>query len=242
MDVEAFGVRFSPLDTTGALAAITARRPGAPFACVVTPDAVHVVNYECGEPGFKAGIDGAWLRLNNSRVVTRLARLALGVDLPLAPGSDLTAPMTGGAIGADDAVTIIGGAAAMERRLRERFGSRRLLRHDPARGFIADPVAMAACVDFVLAHPARYVFLACGAPQPELLAPRIVERGGAVGTGLCIGASLLFATGLEQRAPALMQHAGLEWLHRLAREPRRMSRRLVGGLLPLLSLAWRSRR
>ena len=242
MDIEAFGVRFSPLDTAGALAAITARRPGAPFAYVATPNAVHVVNYERGEPRFKAGIDGAWLRLNDSRVVARLARLTLGVDLQLAPGSDLTALLVGGAVGADDAITIIGGTAEMERRLRERFGWRQLLRHDPPLGFIADPVAVAACIDFVLAHPARYVFLACGAPQSELLGLRIVERGGAVGTGLCIGASLLFVTGLEQRAPALMQRAGLEWLHRLMREPRRMGRRLVGGQLPLLSLAWRSRR
>ena len=241
-EILAFGTRFSPLDTAGALAAILARPPRAPFAYVCTPNAVHVVNYERGEPRFRAGIDGAWLRLCDSRVVARLAALTAGVQLPLALGSDLTLSMVrDGAVGPEDPVTIIGGTAAMEQRLRDRFGWRNIARHDPPFGFIADPGEVARCVDFVLAHPARFVFLACGAPQSELLGLRITEGGGAVGTGLCIGASLLFATGLEARAPLVMQRAGLEWLHRLALQPRRMSQRLVRSQLPLLWLAARQR-
>jgi exopolysaccharide biosynthesis WecB/TagA/CpsF family protein len=174
-------------------------------------------------------------------VVARLAAALLGVRLPLALGSDLTVEMVTRAIRPDDAITIIGGTDEMERRLRTRFGWVNLARHDPPFGFIADPAAVARCVDFVLAHPARYVFLACGAPQSELLGRRIVERGGAVGTGLCIGASLLFVTGLERRAPMFMQRAGLEWLHRLIQEPRRMSVRLRKSQLPILWLALRYR-
>lgn len=240
-DIEAFGTHFSPLDRRQALAAITARPPDAPFAYVCTPNAVHVVNYERGEPRFRAGIDGAWLRLCDSRVVARLAAALLRVRLPLALGSDLTVDMVNGVIRPDDAITVIGGTDEMERRLRERFGWRRLARHDPPFGFIADPAEVDRCVGFVLAHPARYVFLACGAPQSELLGHRIVERGGAVGTGLCIGASLLFATGLERRAPMIMQRAGLEWLHRLVQEPGRMSVRLRKSQLPILWLALRYR-
>ncbi len=239
-DIAAFGTSFSPLDTAGALAAVLARPERAPFAYLCTPNAVHVVNYERGEPRFRAGIDGAWLRLCDSRVVARMAALSLGVRLPLALGSDLTLAMVRTGVSPADRVTIIGGTAEMERRLRERHGWQ-IARHDPPFGFIADPAAVAACVDFVLAHPARYVFLACGAPQSELLGLRITERGGAVGTGLCIGAALLFATGLEARAPAVMQRAGLEWLHRLILQPRRMSQRLVRSQLPLLWLAARHR-
>ena len=241
-EIAAFGTRFSALDLRGALAAITRRNPGAPFAYVCTPNAVHVVNYEAGEPRFVDGIDGAWLRLCDSRVVARLARVALGVSLPLALGSDLTLEMVQGGVRREDPVTVIGGTAEMERRLRDQFGWRHLARHDPPFGFINDPAEVARCVDFVLAHPARYVFLACGAPQSEVLGRRIVERGGAVGTGLCIGASLLFATGVEQRAPGLMQRAGLEWLHRLMLEPKRMSVRLRKSQLPLLWLAVKYRR
>ena len=241
-EMTAFGTRFSPLDTDGATAAIVARTPDMPFVYVVTPNAVHVVNYGRRETRFVAGIDGAWLRLNDSRVVTRLARLASGVRLKLAPGSDLTALMLQGAVRPDDTVTIIAGTGEMDHRLRERHGWRNVSRYEPPFGFISDPAELDRCVDYVLAHPARYVFLACGAPQSELLGLRIVERGGAVGTGLCIGASLLFATGLEQRAPRIMQRIGLEWLHRLMLEPRRMGERLIKGQLPLLILALRHHR
>ena len=241
-EILAFGTRFSPLDTAGALELILARPPGAPFAYVCTPNAVHVVNYERHDPRFRAGIDGAWLRLCDSRVVARLAALTGDIHLPLALGSDLTLSMVrDGGVRPEDPVTIIGGTDAMEQRLRGQFGWRNLARHDPPFGFIADPAEVKRCVDFVLAHPARFVFLACGAPQSELLGLRITERGGAIGTGLCIGASLLFATGLEARAPRLMQRAGLEWLHRLVLQPRRMSQRLVKSQLPLLLLAARQR-
>ncbi len=239
-EIAAFGTSFSPLTTAEALAAIVARPADAPFAYVCTPNAVHVVNYERGEPRFRAGIDGAWLRLCDSRVVARIATLALGIQLPLGLGSDLTLAMVRGAVTPADRVTVIGGTAEMERRLSAHHGWQ-ISRHDPPFGFIRDPAEVARCIDFVLAHPARYVFLACGAPQSELLGLRITERGGAVGTGLCIGASLLFATGLEARAPMAMQRAGLEWLHRLLLQPRRMSQRLVKNQLPLLWLAARHR-
>ena len=238
-EVTVFGTRFSSLDTREALAAIVARPLNAPFAYVATPNAVHVVNYDAGNPQFVAGINGAWLRLNDSRVVTRLAWMLLGKHLKLAPGSDLTALMTTSGMYANDAVTIIGGTAEMERRLRERFGWNNISRHEPPLGLVEDRAAMQRCIDFVVAHPSRYVFLACGAPQSEMLGLQIAIDGRAVGTGLCIGASLLFVTGLQQRAPVVMQRAGLEWLHRLLCDPRRMSRRLFKGQLPLLSLALR---
>ncbi len=82
-ELTVFGTRFAQLDTGEVLAAIAARPADAPFAYVATPNAVHVVNYERGEPRFRAGIDGAWLRLCDSRVVARLAALALGVRLKL---------------------------------------------------------------------------------------------------------------------------------------------------------------
>jgi N-acetylglucosaminyldiphosphoundecaprenol N-acetyl-beta-D-mannosaminyltransferase len=241
LDIQAFGMAFSPLTGVQALAAITARSPKASFVYVCTPNAVHVVNYERGEPHFRNGIDGAWLRLCDSRVVAQLAASLLSVRLPLATGSDLTMDMVRGGIDPTDAIVVIGGTDEMERRLRSQFGWNNLERHDPPFGFINNPMEVDRCIDFVLAHPARYVFLACGAPQSEMLGHYIAQRGGAIGTGLCIGASLLFATGLERRAPVFVQRAGLEWLHRLIQEPRRMGRRLYKSQLPILWLALRYR-
>jgi exopolysaccharide biosynthesis WecB/TagA/CpsF family protein len=94
-------------------------------------------------------------------------------------------------------------------------------------GFIHDEAAIQAAVGFVQAHPARFVFLCVGSPQQERLAARIQATGGATGVGLCLGAALEFVTGAKRRAPAWMQRAHLEWLHRLGSEPRRLWRRYL---------------
>ena len=239
--VWALGTEFSDLDLNDALRVITARPSMSSFAYVCTPNAVHVVNYARNAPGYRAGIDAAWLRLCDSRVLARLMMAAFGLRLKLAVGSDLTLALLQTGISEDDDVTVIGGDAMLADRLRTGFGLHRIALHAPPFGFAADPAALAKCVAFVRSHPARYVFLACGAPQSELLGAAIVDDGGCSGTGLCIGSSLLFATGLAVRAPAIWQRAGLEWLHRLLQEPGRLGSRLAHSQLPLLKLIFRYR-
>ena len=94
-------------------------------------------------------------------------------------------------------------------------------------GFDRDAAALRAAVEFVLAHPARFVFLAVGSPRQEILAAAIAATGRATGTGLCVGASLSFLAGAERRAPHWMRRQGLEWLFRLLSDPRRFSRRYL---------------
>ena len=67
------------------------------------------------------------------------------------------------------------------------------------------------------------------------------QAGGAVGVGLCIGASLDFLTGRKARAPLWMRKASLEWLHRLLSEPRRLWRRYLveGPRIFVLTMRWR---
>jgi exopolysaccharide biosynthesis WecB/TagA/CpsF family protein len=162
-----------------------------------------------------------------------------GERLPLAPGSDITCELFDRVIAADDPICVIGGTVEMVERLRSRFGLCHLAQHIPPLGFIEQPAAVEAAMAFVRDHPSRFVFLACGAPQSEALAARIASRGEASGVGLCIGASLLFVTGLVRRAPPLWRRYGLEWLYRLLQEPRRLGWRLLTGQLPLLWVALR---
>jgi len=44
---------------------------------------------------------------------------------------------------------------------------------------------------------------------------------------LGVGASLDFVAGIQKRAPRWMSKAGLEWLYRLAQEPRRLAARYL---------------
>lgn len=220
------GVRFDDLDLEGALTLVAARDAGLPFAYVVTPNADHLLRLEAGDAALRALYDGAWLSLNDSRVLRLLAGRR-GVRLNLAPGSDLAAALFARVITPATPVTVIGGTPALIEALRARFGLTVLFHHDPPMGFIRDAAAVEAAVAFVQAHPARFVFLCVGSPQQERLAARIQAAGGATGLGLCLGAALEFVTGAKARAPAWMQRAHLEWLHRLVSEPRRLWRRYL---------------
>jgi UDP-N-acetyl-D-mannosaminuronic acid transferase (WecB/TagA/CpsF family) len=82
--------------------------------------------------------------------------------------------------------------------------------YDPPLGFDSNQASLDAAVDFVLANPSRFVFLAVGSPRQEILAAAIAAMGRASGIGLCIGASLEFIAGAAKRAPVWMQYAGLE--------------------------------
>ena len=51
-----------------------------------------------------------------------------------------------------------------------------------------------------------------------------------------LGASLEFMLGLKARAPRIFQRLGLEWLHRMLTEPRRLGGRYISSVVPLASL------
>jgi exopolysaccharide biosynthesis WecB/TagA/CpsF family protein len=113
--------------------------------------------------------------------------------------------------------------------------------YDPPMGFDRDPVTLGQAVEFVLANPARFIFLAVGSPRQERLAEEIQATGRATGVGLCIGASLDFLAGATPRAPGWMQRAGIEWLHRLCRDPKRLARRYLLDSPPIFALLLRER-
>ncbi len=64
------------------------------------------------------------------------------------------------------------------------------------------------------------------------------HRGKINAVMIGVGAAFDFHAGLKRRAPLWWQHDGLEWLHRLAAEPRRLFRRyLVANTLFLVGFA-----
>ncbi len=235
------GVPFTPLTLTEASDRIAARDPEAPFAFVTTPNAQQTVHVDRGDALLAKAHDQSWLVLNDSRILRLLSRTLFGEDLSLAAGSDLTVDLLTRHLRPDDTVTIIGGTDEVERRLRTQFGLRRIARHDPPMGFYRDEAAIERCVAFIEARPARYVFLATGCPQSEMLAGRVLEQGQATGVGLCIGSSLHFATGVVSRAPLWVRRAHLESIYRLLQNPRRHARRVFHESIPVLGIAARLR-
>ena len=237
--VHLLGVEFAGLGAEEVVRHLAARPAGAPFAYVVTPNADHLCRL-ASRPELRRLYDAASLRLLDSRVVARLARL-LGLPAPpVVTGSDLTAALfERGLVAPSDPVAVLGGPERSADALRARFGLTRLAHHNPPMGFDRDPVALEQAIRFLEGNPARFAFLAVGSPRQEIVAEALVRRGKATGIGLCIGSSLLFLTGDERRAPRLVQRAGLEWAWRLSGDPKRLARRYLVDSPKVLRLLMR---
>jgi N-acetylglucosaminyldiphosphoundecaprenol N-acetyl-beta-D-mannosaminyltransferase len=75
------------------------------------------------------------------------------------------------------------------------------------------------------ASGAGVVFVSLGCPKQELW--MAAHRGRVQAVMVGVGAAFDFHAGITSRAPAWMQRNGLEWLHRLLSEPRRLWRRYL---------------
>lgn len=223
------GLRFTPMTVDEATAALAARQQDAPFAVFTTPNAEH--SWLRGQdPEFARCNEDAAISTNDSRVLRNLALLG-GLKLHFAPGAYVVRRLFDKVIGPDDALTVVGGTDETIAALREQFGLNRIAHHNPPMGFINDPDAVRKAIDFVAAHPARFVFVAMGPPQSEKFCQRVIEDGRSTGLALCIGSSLTVLTGQLQAAPDVMERTGFVWLYRLVKEPRRLWRRyLARGL------------
>lgn len=98
--------------------------------------------------------------------------------------------------------------------------------HCPPFGFEHDASEMDRIRTILKEARADIILVALGSPKQEKLIRDIREvspRSCWIGVGI----SLSFITGDVVRAPVWVQKSGLEWLHRLVQEPRRLFKRYI---------------
>jgi exopolysaccharide biosynthesis WecB/TagA/CpsF family protein len=232
-------VMFDPLTEDQVTSDLRARTPSAPFRYLVTPNVDHIVRLsrlDRAGPEHLAYAQAGWC-LCDSNILARLAAVR-GLHLPVVPGSDLTARLFDEVLVAGDRVCLIGGDTAAREALRRDI---EIVQHLPRMGLETDPAARSAAARFAVEARARFILIAVGSPQQELIAQEIQGMPGATGTALCIGASIDFLTGRASRAPRWVRKASLEWLHRLLSDPARLWRRYLieGPRIFLLLWRWR---
>jgi N-acetylglucosaminyldiphosphoundecaprenol N-acetyl-beta-D-mannosaminyltransferase len=129
---------------------------------------------------------------------------------------------------------LYGGTAStlrgLEQRLRAAFASINIVGAFSAPFRELSALEDAAIVDMINRSGARIVWVGLGCPKQEAWMRAHQGRVNAVMVG--VGAAFDFHAGVVKRAPAWMQRNGLEWLHRLFQDPRRLAGRyLVGNSL-----------
>ena len=113
--------------------------------------------------------------------------------------------------------------------------------YSPPLGFEKNPAENAAIIQRVNAAKPDVLVLGLGAPKQELWIQSHRHELN-VPVALCVGATIDFLAGEKARAPIWMRRVGLEWLHRLASEPRRLAKRYLRDAWVFPHLVWREAR
>ncbi|MEP5152404.1 WecB/TagA/CpsF family glycosyltransferase [Planktotalea sp.] len=200
----------------------------------------HVTKLE-REESFRMAYHAQDLVVADGNPIVWVSRLAKS-PVELMPGSELVVPLSQLAADMGVSIALIGSSDESLRASGEALkaaapGLDIAYVHAPAYGF--DPTGDAArdILKNLDASGAQLAFLALGAPKQELFAA--LGRSLAPEVGFAsIGAGLDFLSGAQIRAPKWMRDLALEWLWRLAGNPRRLFGRYVQSALAFPSLAF----
>jgi len=170
----------------------------------------------------------------------------LGKRLPgRVAGSDLVDDLTGAAAEAGFSVFFLGGnpGAAEEaaRILGERYERLRIAGVNcPPVGFENSGEEMERIRHALTDGKPGVVYVALGSPKQDWLIKQLRSEFPSV-WWVGVGISFSFVTGEVKRAPRVLRRLGMEWVHRLSQEPRRLARRyLLEGMPYALSLFGRA--
>lgn len=219
-----FGIPFSNIGLGAAAQSILSGRYDGKI--IVTPNVNHVSRLH-EDSSFKKIYLASDVFLNDSRILGILSKLVRKPIKYLVPGSDLTAMLFDMLKNqTDTSIAIIGGNDEVLSDLKKIYGLKKISHYNPPMDFHLSELEMNKCLSVCREASASICFLAVGSPKQEFLADYL-RSNGVKGCYLCIGASLLFLTGKEKRAPLFMRKLALEWLFRLLQSPRRLFKRYV---------------
>lgn len=197
---------------------------------VFTPNVDHFVLAE-EDVRFRRAYENADLVLVDGMPVVWAARM-LGNPLPeKVSGSDLVLPLANVAARRGWRVYLLGGApgvadrvkAALERRFP---GIRVVGTSSPLVDVDRSLSEQSAVLEAIRAAAPQLLLLALGSPKQEVWADQI-RSAVAPAVLIGVGATFDFVAGAMKRAPRWISDMGLEWLYRLAREPRRLWKRYL---------------
>jgi N-acetylglucosaminyldiphosphoundecaprenol N-acetyl-beta-D-mannosaminyltransferase len=187
---------------------------------------VHMVMEAHDDPTFRDAVDGADLVTPDGMPLVWALR-AMGVrDATRVYGPSLMLALCEGAERHGISIGLYGSTDVVLKRLVERLAARfpRLhLAYAYSPPFTDHADASRAHLHDIRAAGVRILFVALGCPKQERWMAR--NRGQLPAVMVGVGAAFDFVANTKRQAPGALQKVGLEWLFRLATEPRRLWRR-----------------
>jgi N-acetylglucosaminyldiphosphoundecaprenol N-acetyl-beta-D-mannosaminyltransferase len=225
------GVKVDCLDMGSTLAAIErfVDEGGPHLVATVNPEFVMRAQ---SDPAFARVLASAELCLaDGTGVVWAARRQGCDIEAPVA-GVDLVQPVASLCARRGFRMFLLGAAPGVAGTL-----ASRLLDANPglqvaAHSGAPDPSHDEETLRRIHEQGTQVLLVAYGAPAQELWIERLRNRLG-VAVAIGVGGAFDYLTGRVPRAPGWMRDAGLEWLHRLVRQPWRIRRMAV---LPVYAL------
>lgn len=245
--VQLFGMQIDAVRMPQAIERLLAWvcQPDGECHYVVTPNVDHAVMFQEQE-ALRSAYADAGLVLADGFPVFVAARM-LGRRIPeRVPGSDLV-PALFAAVNSTSTkrlrVFFLGAAPGVADRAAQKTQLRWPAVHSvgtysPPLGFEKDPKQNRAILEMIAATRPDVLVVGLGAPKQELWVHAHRDQISAP-VALCVGATIDFLAGEKPRAPRWMRRMGIEWLYRLASEPRRLALRYLRDAWIFPKLVWR---
>lgn len=190
---------------------------------------VHVLGLVQRHENVRRALENAWIVFPDGAPVAWLQR-RFGAAAHRVPGPDLMPRVLGLGLPAGLRHFLFGSTPqvldVLQERVRAAYPGIRIA------GAVSPPFELSSehrwrqAIDEISRTEPHVVWCALGAPKQELWMHRYAdELSPALVLG--VGAAFDFLAGTKPRAPLWMQRWSLEWLHRLASEPRRLSGRYL---------------
>jgi N-acetylglucosaminyldiphosphoundecaprenol N-acetyl-beta-D-mannosaminyltransferase len=209
---------------------------------IVAPNA-QVVTLAANDARFAEALHAAHLAVPDGVSVVFASRLLGQPILERVTGGDLMERLCAEAARHGFSVFFLGGlpgaAAAAAVNLERRYPALRIAgTYCPPRGFENDSMESAHIRQLLADTAPDLLCVAFGAPKQEIWMHENCPSL-PIGAAIAVGAALDTRAGLRRRAPRWTHKAGIEWLYRLTREPRRLWRRYLIGNSQFLVLVLR---
>jgi len=229
------GIRLNAIDEQACIDYILTESEAGRGGVVVTPNVDHL--RRCRQDvSFSALVAEADLVVADGMPLIWASRLQATPLPQRVAGSDLISSLSRACAAKGKSIYLLGGdpgtAEAAAKVLSERNPQLKIAGTlCPVQGFENDEERMQEIIFVLQSARPDVVFVALGSPKQERVIDRI-RRTMPRTWWLGVGVSFSFLSGTVRRAPVWMRKCGLEWVHRLAQEPRRLFKRYVVVGLP----------
>lgn len=230
------GIRFDAIDERGVIDHVRDALREGRGGRIVTAN-VDIVRQALRNPRARAHVESGTLIVADGAPVVWASKLARRALPARVAGSDLIWSLSRELGRVGGSIFLLGGRPGTEYVAAQKLadaspGLRIAGALAPPFGFDKDPEMVREVCDEVAAAAPHVVYVGLGFPKQEWMIEQLAPMLPGTWFMGC-GASIAFVAGTMRRAPVWMQKSGLEWLHRMAHEPRRLFARYVLHDAPL---------